>query len=326
MERIDHAKKIMTPFVLRRIKADVLKQLPKKLELVEHSAMTEEQARGYTDLVSTLSRSLKSSDSKMSAGKLSSAMMELRKQANHPLLIRRRYDDGKLRKMAKLMLKEPTHYDANEDYIFEDMQVMNDYELHRLCHEYAVIAEYRLDKETILDSGKFRYLDKLLPELKQKGTRVLLFSQFVIVLDIVEDYLKMRGHKFLRMDGQTQVSERAPLIDKFNSDDSVFIFMLSTRAGGVGINLTSASYVILHDIDFNPYNDKQAEDRCHRVGQTRDVTVTRLVSKNTIEEGMLSCANYKLKLERQMTSGKTGGPGEDEEKDIAKLLKEALDI
>ncbi|XP_072178800.1 SWI/SNF-related matrix-associated actin-dependent regulator of chromatin subfamily A containing DEAD/H box 1-like [Diadema setosum] len=326
MERIDHAKKIMTPFVLRRVKADVLKQLPKKLELVEHSAMTEEQARGYADLVSTLSRSLKSSESKMSAGKLSSAMMELRKQANHPLLIRRRYDDGKLRKMAKLMLKEPTHYDANEDYIFEDMQVMNDYELHRLCHEYAVISEYRLDKETILDSGKFRYLDKLLPELKQKGTRVLLFSQFVIVLDIVEDYLKMRGHKFLRMDGQTQVSERGPLIDKFNTDDSVFIFMLSTRAGGVGINLTAASYVVLHDIDFNPYNDKQAEDRCHRVGQTRDVTVTRLVSRNTIEEGMLSCANYKLKLERQMTSGKTAGPGEDEEKDIAKLLKEALDL
>ena len=87
----------------------------------------------------------------------------------------------------------------------------------------------------------------------------------------MEQYLRIRGFKYLRLDGQTPVQDRQPLIDNFNKDDSIFIFILSTKAGGLGINLTSANTVILHDLDFNPYNDKQAEDRCHRVGQTRCV-------------------------------------------------------
>nr|XP_054753002.1 SWI/SNF-related matrix-associated actin-dependent regulator of chromatin subfamily A containing DEAD/H box 1A-like [Lytechinus pictus] len=324
MERIAHAKQIMQPFVLRRIKADVLSQLPKKKESIEHVEMTADQREGYTKLVASLSKDLKVSGFKR--GKMSSAMMELRKQANHPLLLRRHYDNEKLRKMAKLMLEEPTHYDANEEYIYEDMEVMSDYELHRLCHEYGALREYRLDQELVLQSGKFQLLDKMLAELKEQGSRVLLFSQFVMVLDIVEEYLKIRGHRSVRMDGQTPVQDRAELIDKFNEDESVFIFMLSTKAGGVGINLTAANTVILHDIDFNPYNDKQAEDRCHRVGQRREVSVIRLVSKQSIEEGMLSCANYKLKLEKQMTRGFSGEDGKEDEKDIASLLRDALDI
>eukprot|EP00057_Strongylocentrotus_purpuratus_P018433 XP_011672907.1 PREDICTED: SWI/SNF-related matrix-associated actin-dependent regulator of chromatin subfamily A containing DEAD/H box 1 [Strongylocentrotus purpuratus] len=324
MERIAHAKQIMQPFLLRRIKDDVLSQLPKKKERVEHVEMTEEQKKGYNDLVASISKEIKSSENK--AGKMSCAMMELRKQANHPLLRRGHYDNQKLRKMAKLMMDEPTHYDANEEYIYEDMEVMSDYELHRLCHEYSGLREYRLDQDLVTQSGKFQLLDKMLADLKEQGSRVLLFSQFVMVLDIVQEYLKIRGHKFVRMDGQTPVAERAQLIDKFNKNDSVFIFMLSTRAGGVGINLTAANTVILHDIDFNPYNDKQAEDRCHRVGQTREVSVIRLVSKQTIEEGMLSCAKYKLKLEKQMTSGISGEEGKDEDKDIASLLRDALDL
>ncbi|XP_041463476.1 SWI/SNF-related matrix-associated actin-dependent regulator of chromatin subfamily A containing DEAD/H box 1A-like [Lytechinus variegatus] len=324
MERIAHAKQIMQPFVLRRIKADVLSQLPKKKESIEHVEMTADQREGYTKLVASISKDLKVCGFKR--GKMSSAMMELRKQANHPLLLRRHYDNEKIRKMAKLMLEEPTHYDANEEYIYEDMEVMSDYELHRLCHEYGVLREYRLDQELVLQSGKFQLLDKMLAELKEQGSRVLLFSQFVMVLDIVEEYLNIRGHRFVRMDGQTPVQDRAELMDKFNEDESVFIFMLSTKAGGVGINLTAANTVILHDIDFNPYNDKQAEDRCHRVGQRREVSVIRLVSKQSIEEGMLSCANYKLKLEKQMTRGFSGEDGKEDEKDIASLLRDALDI
>ena len=110
-----------------------------------------------------------------------------------------------------------------------------------------------------------------MPQMKDEGDRVLIFTQFVIVMDIMEQYLRIRGHKYLRLDGSTPVQERQLLIDQYNEDPGIFIFVLSTRAGGLGINLTAANTVILHDLDFNPYNDKQAEDRCHRVGQTRYV-------------------------------------------------------
>ncbi|KAL0182283.1 hypothetical protein M9458_021658, partial [Cirrhinus mrigala] len=92
------------------------------------------------------------------------------------------------------------------------------------------------------------------------------------------------------------------LIDQFNTDQDIFVFLLSTRAGGLGINLTSANVVILHDIDCNPYNDKQAEGRCHRVGQTRTVKVIKLISKDSIEDAMLRIGERKLKLEQDMTS------------------------
>lgn len=101
----------------------------------------------------------------------------------------------------------------------------------------------------------------------------------------------------MRLDGNTKVDDRLDLIDEFNSPDSgVFVFLLTTRAGGVGINLTAATTAIIHDIDFNPYNDKQAEDRCHRMGQKSEVTIYRLVTEESIEEGMLRIAEGKLRL------------------------------
>lgn len=126
-----------------------------------------------------------------------------------------------------------------------------------------------LGNHQICESGKFHLLDDLLEKMRERDDRVLIFTQFTMVLDIMEQYLRIRGHKYLRLDGSTPVQERQSMIDLYNNDDSYFIFILSTRAGGLGINLTAANTVILHDLDFNPYNDKQAEDRCHRVGQTR---------------------------------------------------------
>ncbi|KAG7176816.1 SMARCAD1b-like, partial [Homarus americanus] len=116
---------------------------------------------------------------------------------------------------------------------------------------------------------------------------------------------------------------RQELIDQFTEDEDIFVFLLSTRAGGLGINMTAADTVIIHDIDFNPYNDKQAEDRCHRVGQTKPVKIIRLISKDTIEEGMLRIAQDKLQLERDITS-----LADDQQKkgDVVTLLKAALGI
>ncbi|KAG8292346.1 ATP-dependent helicase smarcad1 [Homalodisca vitripennis] len=127
---------------------------------------------------------------------------------------------------------------------------------------------FELADSVLVRSGKFLKLDEILPPLKAGGHRVLIFSQFVFILDILEDYMRVRNHSFLRLDGSTPVTERQDMIDLYNQDSSIFVFLLSTKAGGIGINLTAADTVIIHDVDFNPYNDKQAEDRCHRMGQT----------------------------------------------------------
>ncbi|KAF4082625.1 hypothetical protein AMELA_G00153840 [Ameiurus melas] len=203
--------------------------------------------------------------------------------------------------------------------------VMSDFELHRLCLQYPALQEHQLTTEQLLDSGKLHLLTPLLTDLKEQGHRVALFSQFTMMLDILEVLLKHQKHRYIRMDGSTPMSDRIVLIDQFNTDLDIFVFLLSTRAGGLGINLTSANVVILHDIDCNPYNDKQAEDRCHRVGQTRNVKVMKLISKDSIEDAMLRIGQRKLKLEQDMTATEEG----DEDTipdDMASLLKASLGL
>uniref|UniRef100_F7BVF4 DNA helicase n=1 Tax=Xenopus tropicalis TaxID=8364 RepID=F7BVF4_XENTR len=302
-ERIAHAKQIMKPFILRRVKSEVLKQLPPKQDKIKFCQMSKKQEQLYSDLLNKLKKSI---DATEKNSELCNVMMHLRKMANHPLLHRQYYTADRLRTMSKLMLKEPTHCDANPDLIFEDMEVMTDFELHRLCNEFTTLSQYKLEKELILDSGKFNILEKLLSDIKKKGDRVVLFSQFTMMLDIIEVFLRHHQHRYVRLDGKTQISERIHLIDEFNTDMDIFIFLLSTKAGGLGINLTSANIVILHDIDCNPYNDKQAEDRCHRVGQTKEVKVIKLIGKGTIEESMLKISQQKLRLEQDMTTNDTG--------------------
>ena len=168
-------------------------------------------------------------------------------------------------------------------------------------------------------------MDELLPKLKAEGHRALIFSQFTMILDIIERFLSIRKHGYCRLDGSTAVDERQDLINDFNNDSDIFIFLLSTKAGGVGINLTAADTCIIHDIDFNPYNDKQAEDRCHRMGQTRPVSIYRLISESSIEEGMLMVAEEKLKLEQDITSNEKGVEVQ-EQKCVVRLLTMALGL
>ncbi|XP_043826007.1 SWI/SNF-related matrix-associated actin-dependent regulator of chromatin subfamily A containing DEAD/H box 1 [Dromiciops gliroides] len=321
-ERIAHAKQIIKPFILRRVKEEVLKQLPPKKDCVELCAMSEKQEQLYFALCNKMKKSFNGIEKSSEMGNV---MMQLRKMANHPLLHRQYYTAEKLKIMSQLMLKEPTHCEANPDLIFEDMEVMTDFELHLLCKQYAHINDFMLDMDLILDSGKFKKLECILSELKEKGDRVVLFSQFTMMLDILEVLLKHHQHRYLRLDGKTQISERIHLIDQFNTDMDIFIFLLSTKAGGLGINLTSANVVILHDIDCNPYNDKQAEDRCHRVGQTKEVHVIKLISQGTIEESMLKINQQKLKLEKDMTKVDEGDEG-NVAADIATLLKTSLGL
>lgn len=147
------------------------------------------------------------------------------------------------------------------------------------------------------DCGKLQRLDALLRKLQEGGHRALIFTQMTKVLDILEQFLNIHGHRYLRLDGQTRIEERQVLTERFNSDSRIDVFILSSRSGGLGINLTGADTVIFYDSDWNPAMDKQCQDRCHRIGQTRDVSIYRLVSEYTIEANILRKANQKRRLD-----------------------------
>lgn len=147
------------------------------------------------------------------------------------------------------------------------------------------------------DCGKLQVLDKLLRKLQVGGHRVLIFTQMTKVLDILEQFLNIHGHKYLRLDGATKVEQRQIMTDRFNNDSRILCFILSTRSGGLGINLTGADTVVFYDQDWNPAMDKQCQDRCHRIGQTRDVHIYRLVSEHTIEANILRKASQKQMLD-----------------------------
>ena len=147
------------------------------------------------------------------------------------------------------------------------------------------------------DCGKLQRLDTLLRKLQEGGHRALIFTQMTRVLDILEQFLNIHGHRYLRLDGQTRIEQRQILTEKFNSDPRIDVFILSSRSGGLGINLTGADTVIFYDSDWNPAMDKQCQDRCHRIGQTRDVSIYRLVSEYTIEANILRKANQKRRLD-----------------------------
>ncbi|XP_031550358.1 SWI/SNF-related matrix-associated actin-dependent regulator of chromatin subfamily A member 5-like [Actinia tenebrosa] len=157
---------------------------------------------------------------------------------------------------------------------------------------------YTTDMHLVENSGKLRLLDKLLPRLQQEGSRVLIFSQMTRVLDILEDYCLWKQYEYCRLDGQTPHEERQSYINSYNMpNSSKFIFMLSTRAGGLGINLATADIVILYDSDWNPQVDLQAMDRAHRIGQKKQVKVFRFISENTVEERIIERAEMKLRLD-----------------------------
>lgn len=158
---------------------------------------------------------------------------------------------------------------------------------------------YTTDQHLIDNCGKMKVLDKLLTRLKEEGSRVLIFSQMTRMLDIMEDYCLWRGHEYFRLDGQTPYEDRDRYIQSFNAPDSTaFIFMISTRAGGLGINLATADVVIMYDSDWNPQMDLQAQDRAHRIGQKKQVRVFRLITENTVEEKIDERAEMKLHLDK----------------------------
>ncbi|CAB3409909.1 unnamed protein product [Caenorhabditis bovis] len=185
--------------------------------------------------------------------------------------------------------------------------------LRKLCNhpflfpniEDSCRAHWKVDEVSGQDlmrvAGKLELLDRILPKLRATGHRVLMFFQMTTMMTILEDFLTFRNYKYLRLDGSTKTDDRGVLLDQFNKPDSeYFLFMLSTRAGGLGLNLQTADTVIIFDSDWNPHQDMQAQDRAHRIGQKKEVRVLRLITANSVEEKILAAARYKLNVDEKV--------------------------
>ncbi|XP_028678827.2 chromodomain-helicase-DNA-binding protein 2 isoform X1 [Erpetoichthys calabaricus] len=259
--------KVLEPFLLRRVKKDVEKSLPAKVEQILRVDMSAQQKQYYKWILTRNYRALSKGTRGSTSGFLN-IVMELKKCCNHCYLVK--------------MLEE----NENEK------------------------AEEHLQK-LIRSSGKLVLLDKLLTRLRERGNRVLIFSQMVRMLDILADYLTIKRYPFQRLDGSIKGEIRKQALDHFNAEGSEdFCFLLSTRAGGLGINLASADTVVIFDSDWNPQNDLQAQARAHRIGQKKQVNIYRLVTKGTVEEDIIERAKKKMVLDhlviqRMDTTGRT---------------------
>jgi superfamily II DNA or RNA helicase len=241
--------------MLRRVKADVLKDLPAIKEVILHCPLSPMQRFLYRSILSrnieALAEATRGTGRAAGAGKVSlmNAVLQLRKCCNHP-------------------------------YMFEGVEK----------------EPFELGEHIVQASAKLLFLDTLLQSLKAGGHRVLIFSQFTHMLDILQDYLFFRGFSCERLDGSVRGDERFEAVKSFQKDKEKFVFLLSTRAGGVGLTLTAADTVVFYDSDWNPQMDLQAQQRAHRIGQEKEVTVYRLICENTVEDAILKRAQKKLAM------------------------------
>lgn len=274
-EDVERLQDLLKPLMLRRLKEDVEKSIPVKEETIIEVELTPIQKRYYRAILEKNFAFLTQGCTASNSPNLLNAMMELRKCCIHPFLIK-----------------------GSEERIMEELGVegKNSDAVH-----HAMIQA----------SGKLVLVDKLLKKLREGNHRVLIFSQMTRCLDILGDYLKWRGYPSERIDGAIKGSDRQAAIDRFcDLRRDAFAFLLCTRAGGVGINLTAADTVVIFDSDWNPQNDLQAQARCHRIGQTRAVKIYRLITRNTYERDMFDRAGMKLGLDRavlQKMVGSTSG-------------------
>ena len=330
-QRIARARSMMAPFILRRKKHQVLKHLPPKTRRVEYCDLTSSQMELYKTLRADHMQKMADRAAGIKSGKntgkmATNALMDLRQAAMHPLLHRRAYDLPTLKKIAKVYVSQPEFRDRDEEYVFEDLTVMNDFELHRFCTNEPFLTKFALSGSPWMDSGKVTALSTLLRTFQAAGDRVLIFSQLRLTMDILEEVLQTIDVKFFRLDGNTPIDTRQDLLDQFHADESVTAFMLSTKAGGAGINLACANKVIVFDPSFNPQDDVQAENRAHRVGQTREVEVVRLIARGTVEEQIHALGESKIKLDERV-AGETGegeAKANEEKKFEEKMAAEIL--
>uniref|UniRef100_A0A8C0FL79 Chromodomain helicase DNA binding protein 6 n=1 Tax=Bubo bubo TaxID=30461 RepID=A0A8C0FL79_BUBBB len=292
-EQVKKLQSILKPMMLRRLKDDVEKNLAPKQETIIEVELTNIQKKYYRAILEKNFSFLSKGANQHNMPNLINTMMELRKCCNHPYLI-----------------------NGAEEKILEDF---------RKTHSPEA-PDFQL-QAMIQAAGKLVLIDKLLPKLIAGGHKVLIFSQMVRCLDILEDYLIQRRYTYERIDGRVRGNLRQAAIDRFCKPDSDrFVFLLCRRAGGLGINLTAADTCIIFDSDWNPQNDLQAQARCHRIGQSKAVKVYRLITRNSYEREMFDKASLKLGLDKAVLQdinrkGSTNGVQQLSKMEVEDLLR-----
>uniref|UniRef100_A0A3P9CS51 Proliferation-associated SNF2-like protein n=1 Tax=Maylandia zebra TaxID=106582 RepID=A0A3P9CS51_9CICH len=303
---------ILTPFLLRRLKSDVTLEVPPKKEIIVYAPLTAKQEAFYTAVVNkTIAKMLGQEKAPVALTSSGRPKRRSRKVVDYketdtdaPYDLEKYLERVRKELDSHPVLDVQSPLDAQVSLKLQNILML----LKRCCnHPYLVeypldpaTGEFKIDEQLVQSSGKFLILDRLLPALKRRGHKVLIFSQMTSILDILMDYCYLRGFHYSRLDGSMSYAERDENMARFSKDPEVFIFLLSTRAGGLGINLTAADTVIIFDSDWNPQADLQAQDRCHRIGQTKPVVVYRLVTANTIDQKILERASAKRKLEQMV--------------------------
>ncbi|XP_054016394.1 lymphoid-specific helicase-like [Hylaeus anthracinus] len=339
-------REILQPFMLRREKSDVCLDVPPKKELIVYAPLTELQHDLYKAVlnrdIEKLSLIEKSPiiytedgerpkrrctmKSAVSLG-YSDFTQESDESTDNELWNQRKPID----KSHLTAWKQYTDVtDRNRDYLL-NIKSGNRMALYRkiVNHPYLVHCPLdasglpKIDNDLIKSSGKLSVLDAMLAKLKEQGHKVLLFSTMTTLLDLIEDYLSMRDYNYVRLDGTTPLEVRKENIKNFSKNPDLFLFLISTRAGGVGLNLASADTVIMYDCDWNPQMDIQAMARCHRIGQNRPVVIYKLCVKGTIDESIINRGEKKRFLEKAVISKIDTTPKYEKESLIR--LKELLE-
>jgi len=313
---------ILTPFLLRRVKTDVDLQIPPKKEVMVYCPMTQTQEEMYRAIVEkTITDLIPKSDEK------DDVLPEKRHRTavDYSVFLDDREfgnsDDKFEEHLTKLQeYRESLITNVNSKSAYQsDMNRLTKNEINysmknrmmdmRKAVNHPYLIEYPVTEDgNFYDSGpamidvcgKLAVLDQMLEQLSSTGHKTLIFSQMTKMLDIIGDYCNMKQWNYSRLDGSMNFLDRQANIDKFNTDPNQTIFLLSTRAGGLGINLTAADTCIIYDSDWNPQQDLQAQDRCHRIGQTKPVMIYRLVTSNTIDQKIVERAAAKRRLEKMV--------------------------
>lgn len=310
---------ILAPFLLRRLKSDVDLNLPQKKEVIVNCPMTPLQLELYkATLDASIENMLAESELEESIEQPDGTRRKRKCKANVRYL---EYDESELDLQNVLKSPRSSKYglnkelkivvDKGQEYKMNLKMTCPEMQLRKLSnHPYLIQMpvvrvngelQCKVDENIINKSGKMLVLDAMLSKLKEKGHKVLLFSYFHIMIDLIQELAIMRNYEYVVLTGATKTLEdRRKMIYRFNTDPNLFLFLMTTRAGGLGLNLTAADTVIIFDSDFNPQVDLQAQDRCHRIGQTKPVVVYRFSSLGTVDEKIISVAQKKRVLEKMV--------------------------
>lgn len=330
-ERVKRARTILEPFILQRRKDQVLADLPRKICNVVHCGMTTSQTETYNEYeeLFKLEPSQRGGRAKGRQNDQNNVWMQLRKAALHPLLFRRHFTDNKVEEMAKILMDRIPQAELHQPdlkHLVQELKNASDFELHLWCRDYPpLLKQFDIPAEAELDSGKVAKMLQLIRQYEEDGDRVLIFSKFSRLIELLQEVLAMQDIDHRVLTGATNVAERQMLIDEFNEDASIPVFLLTTGAGGTGINLTAANKIIIFDQSDNPQDDIQAENRAHRLGQTRDVEVIRLIASDTIEELIYKACQKKIQLANRVTGAEDeAAAAENLEQQVRRMMEEQM--